>query len=149
MSALRMGAEVRVAACIASCMLLVLPSATACSKTSASSVEPSGPERVVWGYIAAVNAGDCQEALEHISPDRRWGFWSYDLGQPRSCRSRKVTKYHNIQSTLVRDSQRFPGCKEVSVTADKIKWNGAYQAREGLFVTERIEGVWYIRSASW
>jgi len=142
MSARRMGARVVACFIVRSLLLLfILSSAIACSK--------SGPERAVWGYIAAVNAGDCKKALEYISPGRRWGFWSYDLGQPRSCRSRKVAKYHNIQSTLVRDSERFPGCKEVRVTADKIKWNGAYQAPEALFVTERIEGVWYIRSASW
>jgi len=122
-------------------LLFVLSSAISCSKP--------GPERAVRGYIAAVNAGDCQKALEYISSDRRWGFWSYDLGQPRSCHSRKVAKHHNIQSILVRDSERFPGAKEVRVIADRVKWDGTYQAREALFVTEKIEGTWYIRSASW
>jgi len=138
-----MVAKVRAACLIIGCLILftVLSSVSACAT--------SGPERAVRGYIAAVNVGDCQQALEYVVPDRRWGFWSYDLGQPRSCRSRKVAKYHHIESTLVRDSERFPGCIEVRVTADKTKWDGAYQAREALFVTERIEGIWYIRSASW
>jgi len=122
-------------------LLLLVSSTTACRQ--------SGPEQAVRGYMAAVNAGDCQKALEYVSPDRRWGFWSYDLGQPRSCRSRKVAKYYNIRAASVDESDRFPGCKEVRVAADRIKWDGAYQVPEALFVTESIEGIWYIRSASW
>lgn len=136
-----MPASAKIAYLALICLMLALSGAVACSR--------SGPERAVQGYMVAVNAGDCRKALEYISPHRRLGFWSYDLGQPRSCRSRKVAKYHNIQGTLVRDSERFPGCREVTVKADKVKWDGAFRAQEALFVTERIEGGWYIRSASW